>query len=82
MSTPRKTFLTLSEEEEQKRKQPTPKEQAAINNLIKAVKALPDTICLSIEDNFWGEAGMKINKRITQGWAVEVASVRKKSLAF
>ena len=80
-----KNYFELSESEVASRATLTPKEQAAVDSLLKAVKALPKSICISVEDMLpdgSSEPNFTVSKRITRGSAQEVASLRKKSLSF
>jgi len=72
-----KRYFDLTEKEIKARARLGPKEQAAVDALKAAVKALPRSICLEVD-----EEGLRISKRITSGSAQEVATVRKASLEF
>lgn len=77
-----KSYLELTREEIKARATLTPKEKAAVDALIAAAKALPKSICISVDDNDWGEPNLKVSKRITRGSCQQVASLRKKTLTF
>ncbi len=80
-----KTYLELSETEIKSRAALTPKEQAAVDALLAAVKALPKSICINVDDAWEddpSEPNFTVSKRITRGSAQQVASLRKKSLCF
>jgi len=77
-----KTYLELSEAEIEARECLTSKEQIAVDAFMRAAKALPKSICISV-DEFWdNEPSLKVSKRITSGAARQVAALRKKSLCF
>ncbi len=77
-----KTYLELDETEIKARAALTPKEKTAVDAFIAAAKALPESICIDVDDNDWGEPNLTVSKRITRGSAQQVASLRKKSLCF
>lgn len=72
-----KTYFDLTDKELKARAKLGPKEKEAVDALKTAVKALPRSICLEVD-----EEGLHISKRITAGSAKEVAKVRKASLEF
>ena len=80
-----KTYLDLDAAEIKARAALTPKEQEAVDALLAAVKALPKSICIYVEDfaeDDTSEPNFIVRKRITRGSAAQVASLRKKSLTF
>lgn len=80
-----KTYLELDKTEIKSRAALTPKEQAAVDALLAAVKALPKSICIAVDDAWEddpSEPNFTASKRITRGSAQQVASLRKKSLCF
>ncbi len=80
-----KTFLELSNDEIKARAKLTPKEQIAVDALMAAVRDLPKSLCISVEE-VWeddsSEPNFSVSKRITRGSAQQVAKLRKKSLHF
>lgn len=78
-----KTNLFDMSATEIKRKQKlTPEEKSLIADFLAAARALPKSICLEISDWGDGQDGIIVSKRITDGSAVHVARLRKKSLVF
>lgn len=77
-----KSYFDLTEEERMKRAKLNPKEQAAVDALIAAAKALPRSISIEVSDNFSGDGNLTISKRITPGSCMQVASLVKASLCF
>lgn len=58
----------------------TPEEQAAINNLFAALKALPPSLCISLDDY---DYEFSVQKRVTTGFAAGIGKkIKKKSLFF
>lgn len=74
-----KTYFELTEDERQDRRKLTPKEQAAVDTLMAAVKALPPSLCIDMDDF---DHEFSVRKRITSGSATGVAKLKKKSLFF
>jgi len=77
-----KTIFDLTDEEIEKRSKLTKTEQSAVDEFLKAAKALPKSICIQVDDNWDGCGHLRIQKRITNGSAVDVAKLVKKSLCF
>lgn len=75
-----KGYFELTEKERKKRAILTPKEKAAVDAFLAAAKALPKSICITIDD--WDEPNLKVSKRITSGSCQQVAGLRKQSLCF
>ena len=72
-----KSYFDLSEKELARKSKLTKKEFDAINALKEAVRNLPRSICICVD-----ESGVSISKRVTKNGAQEVARVRKSSLEF
>lgn len=60
----------------------TGKEKAAIKALMSALKALPKTITINVDDDDDEFSGVVVSKRTSPWSAMEVARLRKKSLVF
>jgi len=60
----------------------TPEEKTAINAFIQAARNLPKSICIEVDDDWEGKAGIIINKRTSPHSCQQVAGLRKKSLVF
>lgn len=83
MSKCHKRFFDLTNAEIAERKKLTNDEAIAVSRVVEAVKALPKSICLSVENKFYGKPGLRISKRITAaGSCCQVAYIRKASLHF
>lgn len=67
----------MTEEEIEKASRLTPKEKAAVDSLIAALRALPQSLTLDIDDM---DCEVIVAKRITRRSTRVVASLRKKSL--
>jgi hypothetical protein len=76
-----KTCFELDENEIKARAALTRKEQIAVNALMAAVKALPKSLCINIDDDP-GRPTFTVSKRITRESARQVAWLRKKSVIF
>lgn len=79
------SYQELDETEVKSRAALTPKEQSAVDALLAAVKALPKSICIAVDDaweNDPSEPNFRVSKRITRGSAQQVAALRKRSLSF
>ncbi len=72
-----RTLGMLTPEELRERKRVSMEDQGAIIRLVEAVKALSPLICLSMDRD-----GLAIQKRVTNGYALGIKVVRKKSLSF
>lgn len=80
-----KNYFEMTGEKVAKQEKLTPKEQAAVDALMAAMKALPKSICISVDDIFQNdgtEPNFEVYKRITKGSSHRVAFLRKKSLSF
>lgn len=78
----RKTIFDMTEAEIAKKSQLTPAEKSAVDAFVAAAAALPKSICVEVDDDWDGCGNLRISKRITRGFCVPVASLRKKSLHF
>lgn len=77
-----KTYIELTKEEVDQRASLTMMERLAVDQFIKAAKALPKSICISLDENDFDEPNLIVSKRITRGSCKQVAALRKKSLCF
>lgn len=80
-----KNFFELTPAQIAKRSKLTRKERRAVSRLLSAVRALPNTLCVDVEDASDSqprEHNFLVFKRITRGSSQEVASIRKKSLTL
>lgn len=73
-----KRYLDLTKREIKERARLTPEEKTAVEALLAAVRALPKSLCLDVDE----EDGFSVSKRITRGSCKQVACVRRKSLKF
>lgn len=74
-----RSYCDLTQAEVDKMKKLTPQEQAAVDVFIAAAKALPKSLCISVDSD---APHLCISKRITRGSCLDVATLRKKSLHF
>lgn len=75
-----KSLSEMTEKEVNARKL-TPAEKRAVDTFIAAARKLPKSIAISVDD-FGHECGLFVVKRVSRGYAVNVATLRKKSLIF
>jgi len=63
------------------KQQLTPKEQIAIDNLTSAIKAMPSTLCLEIDNgHHTGSPAVEVHKR-TQDGSILVKVIKKSTIA-
>ena len=74
-----KSLSEMTAKEQAEASKLTPEEKAAVDAFIAAARKLPKSICISVDDFGW-ECGLFVSKRISIGSAVNVATLRKKSL--
>jgi hypothetical protein len=72
-----KTWAELTQAEVDAEAKLTAKESRAVSSLVRAVRRLPSGFCLSVDDE-----GFSVQKRITKGFAMGVAAVKRKTLHF
>lgn len=72
-----KRYFDLTEAERKQRAKLTAKESRLVGQLVRAVRRLPRTLCIDVDDE-----GFRVRKRITVGSAMQVAEVKRKTLVF
>lgn len=75
------TYFELTQAQCRKRARLTDEEKKAVDVFLAAAKALPESLCISVDDDP-DEPNLTISKRITQGSAMRVAWLKKRSLYF
>jgi hypothetical protein len=80
MSKNKKAFYEMTPKERAEAAKLTPEEKEAVDALIKAVKNLPKTICIAVDQ--YDDATLRVRKRITSHSAVSVATLHKPSIYF
>lgn len=74
-----KTYFDLTPAERAERSRLTPEEKLAVQAAITACRALPRSITIEMDRH---DGLLVFRKRITKGSCVQVAALKKKSLAF
>ena len=74
-----KRIWEMTDEQVEKAKRLTQKEQKAVDAVIAAAKALPSGICIDADAH---EGCLFVTKRYAQGCAVGVAKLKKRNLIF
>ncbi len=76
-----KSLSEMTAKEQKDARKLTQEEKAAVNAFIAAARKLPKSICISVDDLGY-DCGLFVSKRVAIGSAVNVATLRKKSLIF
>ena len=76
----KKAYFDMTPEEKRQAAKLTPEEKAAVDAVVKAVKNLPKSICIAVEE--YDDATLRVRKRITENSAVSVATLHKPSICF